>query len=134
MEPVERILLTSIHFVISKSLYLIRPKDASLTPGAIPTPIHVLRSLESLGKPAHVLFKATVIGKELNVSTVDLDTACSLALEVIITTEGGETPVLGDDNLLAAGELVLGPTESLEGQRTVLKNISIFSLARTTSM
>jgi hypothetical protein len=60
-----------------------------------------------------------VVAEELNVSTVDLDTAGSLALEVVLAAERGETPVLGDDDLLSAGELVLGSSQSLKSQVTV---------------
>lgn len=63
-----------------------------------------------------------MVGKELNVGTVDLDTASSLALEVLVAAERGEAPVLGDDNLLTAGELVLGATESLESKSTVCRS------------
>lgn len=60
-----------------------------------------------------------MVAEELNVSTVDLDTASSLALEVVLAAERSETPVLGDDDLLSAGELVLGSSESLKSQSTV---------------
>jgi hypothetical protein len=60
-----------------------------------------------------------VVAEELDVGTVDLDTAGSLAVQVLITTKRGEAPVLGDDDLLATGELVLGAAESLESQATV---------------
>lgn len=60
-----------------------------------------------------------MVAEELNVRTVDLDTAGSLALEVVLAAERGETPVLGDDDLLAARELVLRSAESLKGQMTV---------------
>ena len=36
-----------------------------------------------------------------------------LELEVILTVNVGETPLAGDDDLLATGELVTGTTESL---------------------
>jgi hypothetical protein len=60
-----------------------------------------------------------VVAEELDVGTVDLDTAGSLAVQVLITTKRGEAPVLGDDDLLATGELVLGAAESLKSQVTV---------------
>lgn len=69
---------------------------------------------ESLGETLHVESQGTVVGKELDVSTVDLDAAGSLLLQVLLAAEGGETPVLGDDDLLATGELVLRAAESLE--------------------
>lgn len=60
-----------------------------------------------------------MVAQELDVGTIDLDTAGSLALQVVIAAERGETPVLGDDDLLATGKLVLGATESLESESTV---------------
>ena len=60
-----------------------------------------------------------MVAEELNVSTVDLDTASSLALEILVAAERGETPVLGDNDLLATGELVLRTSESLESEVTV---------------
>lgn len=56
-----------------------------------------------------------MVGQELHVGTVHLDAASSLLLQVLLTTERGEAPVLGDDDLLATGELVLGSAEGLEG-------------------
>lgn len=63
-----------------------------------------------------------MVAKELNVSTVDLDTAGSLALEVLVAAKRGETPVLGDNDLLAARELVLRSAESLKSEVTVCRN------------
>ena len=60
-----------------------------------------------------------MVGQELHVGTVHLDAASSLLLQVLLATERGETPVLGDDDLLATGELVLGSAEGLEGGSTV---------------
>lgn len=56
-----------------------------------------------------------MVGEELDVSTIDLDATSSLLLEVLLTSEGSEAPVLGDDDLLSARELVLGSSEGLEG-------------------
>lgn len=60
-----------------------------------------------------------MVGQELHVGTVHLDAASGLLLQVLLATEGGEAPVLGDDDLLATGELVLGSAEGLEGGGTV---------------
>lgn len=59
-----------------------------------------------------------MVAEELNVGTVHPDAAGGLLLQVLLAAEGGETPVLGDDDLLPTGELVLGSTESLEGKGT----------------
>jgi hypothetical protein len=70
-------------------------------------------SLEGLGETAHVVLKGTPGAEELDVGTVDADLASLALLDVLLAAEGGEAPVLGDDDLLATGELVLGATESL---------------------
>jgi hypothetical protein len=77
---------------------------------------HLSLLLESLGEALHVVLERTVVAEELDVSTVDLDAAGSLLLEVLLTTEGSEAPVLGDNDLLATGELVLRAAEGLEGE------------------
>jgi len=77
------------------------------------------RGLESSGESPHVVLQFTVVAKELNLSTVNHDLASSLLLHVLLAAERGETPVLGDDDLLAAGELVLGTAEGLDGDSAV---------------
>ena len=69
--------------------------------------------LEGLGEAAHVVGEGTLGAEELDVGTVDADLALLALLDVLLAAKGGETPVLGDDDLLATGELVLGATESL---------------------
>ena len=69
---------------------------------------------ESVGETLHVEGETALVGKELDVGTIDLDAASSLLLKVLIAAKRGEAPVLGDDDLLATGELVLGATEGLE--------------------
>jgi len=44
--------------------------------------------------------------QELNVSTIRPELSVLTLLKVLLTTEGSETPVLGDDDLLAAGKSV----------------------------
>lgn len=60
-----------------------------------------------------------MVGQELHVGTIHLDAASSLLLQVLLATEGSEAPVLGDNDLLATGELVLGSAEGLKGESTV---------------
>lgn len=55
----------------------------------------------------------------MDIGSIHLDTTSSLAIEVFVTAERSETPVLGDDNLLATGELVLRTSEGLKGEVTV---------------
>jgi hypothetical protein len=61
--------------------------------------------LESLGEAAHVLGKVALVAEELDVGTIDLDLALLALLDVLLTAERGETPVPGDNDLLATGEL-----------------------------
>lgn len=78
-----------------------------------------LLSAEGLGESLHVLSQRTLVGEKLDVSTVDLDAAGSLLLQVLLAAEGSEAPVLGDNDLLATRELVLGTAESLKSDGTV---------------
>lgn len=74
---------------------------------------------EGIGEATDVVLEVAVVAEELDVGTIDEDTAGGLALEVLLAAEGGEAPVLGDDDLLATRELVLGAAESLQGETTV---------------
>jgi hypothetical protein len=76
------------------------------------TPAHLSR--EGSGEALHVVLQRTVVAQELDISTVHQEVTGSLLLQVLLAAERGETPVLGDDDLLATGELVLGAAESLE--------------------
>ncbi len=60
---------------------------------------------ESLGETAHVVGEGALVAEELDVSTVDPDLSLLALLDVLLALEGSETPVLGDDDLLATGEL-----------------------------
>lgn len=75
--------------------------------------------LVGVGEALHVLLNETVATQELNVGTVLLELALLAELDVLLAADGGEAPVLGDDDLLAAGELVHGAAESLDGGGTV---------------
>ena len=81
-------------------------------------------SLEGLGETAHVVLKGTPGAEELDVGTVDADLARLALGDVLLTTEGSEAPVLGDDDLLATGELVLATSESLDGSSAVCNSTS----------
>lgn len=82
-----------------------------------PSIIHLsLRQvLVGLGEAAHVLLDQTVASQELDVGTILLELALLAELDVLLAADGGETPLLGDDDLLAAGELVHRATEGLDG-------------------
>jgi hypothetical protein len=62
---------------------------------------------ESVGETADVLGEVALVAEELDVGTVDLDLALLALLNVLLATERGETPVTGDDDLLATGELLI---------------------------
>ena len=57
--------------------------------------------------------------EELHVSTIVDDLATLYLLDVVLTVERGETPLLGDDDLLLTGELVTGTTEGLDNNSLV---------------
>jgi len=73
--------------------------------------LHLLS--ESSWETAHVVGNLSVWAEELDVGTIDLDGTGVTLVEVLLTTERGETPVLGDNDLLATWELVLRSSESL---------------------
>lgn len=75
--------------------------------------------LVGIGETLDVLLNQTVATQELNVGAVLLEFALLAKLDVFLAADGGEAPVLGDDDLLAAGELVHGAAESLDGGGTV---------------
>ena len=57
--------------------------------------------------------------QELNVATVLLQTTLLAHTDVLLATDRGEAPVLGNDDLLATGELVGRATQSLDGSGAV---------------
>jgi hypothetical protein len=63
--------------------------------------------LESSRESSDVVGQLAVVGQELDIGTIDQELAISLLLHVLFTAERGEAPVLGNDDLLAARELVL---------------------------
>lgn len=77
------------------------------------------RCLESGREAANVAGEVALVAEELNVGTVDLDLALLALLDVLLALERGETPVLGDDDLLATRELVLATPQSLESDSAV---------------
>lgn len=92
----------------------------------IPHPMCWCDNSKTLREPFHLLGKSgreaadvvselALVAEELDVGAVDLDAAGSLLVEVLLTSERSEAPVLGDNDLLSARELVLGSAEGLEG-------------------
>jgi hypothetical protein len=70
-------------------------------------PNYLCLSRKRLRETLHVLRKVTLVLKELHICTIDLDLAGILLVQVLLATKRGEAPVLADDDLLAARELVL---------------------------
>lgn len=66
-----------------------------------------LSFLESSRESSDVVGQLSFVGQELDIGTVDQELAFSLLLHVLFTAERSEAPVLGNDDLLAARELVL---------------------------
>jgi hypothetical protein len=79
-------------------MQIITPESPCLAP-------HLCLLLESLGEALDVLLEDTLVAEELDVATVDLDLALSAPGNVLLATETGEAPVLGDNDLLATREL-----------------------------
>jgi hypothetical protein len=75
--------------------------------------------LESVGETPDVVGEVALVAEELDVGTVDPDLALLALLDVLLAAEGSETPHLGDNDLLATGELVLATPQSLEGSGAV---------------
>lgn len=64
--------------------------------------------LESTWESLHVVLDLALVSQKLNVSTIDQDTTFRLELDVFVSSERSETPVLADDDLLSSWELVHG--------------------------
>jgi hypothetical protein len=75
---------------------------------------HSTLSAEGIRETPHVVLQVAVVGKELDVGTIVENAASSLLLQVLLAAQGGEAPVLRDDDLLPARELVLRAAESLQ--------------------
>jgi len=61
----------------------------------------------------------TLVSQELNVGTINQNSSLLLELDILVTSERCEAPVLADNDLLAAGEFVHGSAESFDGGGTV---------------
>jgi len=74
---------------------------------------------ESLWEATNVVLKFSVVGEELNVSAINLDTALLSEFHILVPTKRSESPVLGHDDLLSTWELVLRASKSLDCGRSV---------------
>ena len=78
-----------------------------------------LSSLKCIREYPNITLNGPLVPQELHVSPIDSDLAFLAFLKVFVTTERCEAPVLGNDDLLAAGEFVLGATEGFDGRGAV---------------
>lgn len=76
--------------------------------------LYLSRDTVVIGELGKRLGQRTLLGEELDVSTVLLDLAVLSSGHVLLSVEVGETPLLGDDNLLLAGELVSASSQTLD--------------------
>jgi hypothetical protein len=90
----------------------------------LPLSSNLSLGLECIGEALHVVGKFALVAEELDVGAVVLEAALGALSDVLFAAEGCEAPVLGDDDLLAAGELVLGSAEGFNGGGAVLGRIS----------
>ena len=67
----------------------------------------------------HIVFQRPRILQELHVRPIRPDTTLLALLDVLLAAQRREPPVLGDDDLLPPGELVLRAAEGLDGGRAV---------------
>ena len=67
--------------------------------------LNLSRGLESGREATDVVGKVTLVAEELDVGTVNLDLALLAEVNVLLAFERSETPVLGDNDLLATREL-----------------------------
>jgi len=66
-----------------------------------------------------VLGEGTLLVEVLDVAAIGLETASGTLGDVVLAGELGETPLLGDNDLLATGELELGAAEGLNDHSLV---------------
>lgn len=70
---------------------------------------------KSSREPRHVTLNRTLVPQKLDIGTIDQELALVAFLDVFFAAERGEAPVLANDDLLAAGELVLRAAEGFDG-------------------
>jgi hypothetical protein len=93
---------------------------ARTSPPTPPSQSRLRLRLESLRKAPHIPLNWSTVSQELHIRPIDQQLARSALLLVLIPTQRGETPVLADDDLLAAREFVLGTAEGFDGCCAVL--------------
>jgi hypothetical protein len=73
--------------------------------------LHTICAWEALD----VLLDIALVSQELNICTVDQNTTLLLQPYILLPSQRGETPVLADNDLLSAGELVHRSSQGLDG-------------------
>jgi len=96
------------------------PENASLNPIIphllIPHPSSTTIPLRKGSREAlHVVLNGALIAQELHIRTIRQQLSSRPLLNILLAVKRRETPLLGHDDLLAAGELVLRAAESLDG-------------------
>lgn len=71
--------------------------------------------LKSRWEQAHIPLNGPLVPQKLHIRSIDLDLSLRALLEVLIAAQGREAPILGDDDLLAAWELVLRTAKGFDG-------------------
>ena len=74
-----------------------------------------LSSLKRIRENPNITLNRPFVPQELHISPINPNLAFCALLEVFVTAKRCETPILGDNDLLAAREFVLGATESFDG-------------------
>ncbi|CAO3563106.1 unnamed protein product [Mortierella alpina] len=67
-----------------------------------------------------VSIESTLLVQVLDVAAIGLETASSTLGDIVLARELGETPLLGDNDLLATSELELGTAERLDDDSLVV--------------
>jgi len=76
-------------------------------------------SRKRIREPTQIVRQLSTVSQELHISTINLNATLLAQVDVLFTAEWSEAPVLGHDDLLAAGELVLRAAESFDGRGAV---------------
>ena len=78
-----------------------------------------LRLSKCIRKPTHIVRKRATVRQKLHVRAVHLDPPLLPQLHILLAPQRRKSPILADNNLLAAGKLVLRTAKGLDGSRAV---------------
>ena len=84
-----------------------------------PKSSHLRFRLERFREQAHISLDRALVPQELHICPINLDLPFSTLLKVLIPAERSEAPILGNNDLLTAGELVLRTAEGFDGSCAV---------------